>query len=343
MPFEVKEILEKVMATVNVPVGIHAHNDCECAVANSITAIKAGATQVQGTINGYGERSGNANLISIIPNLVFKMGHEVIPKENVKGLTELSHYVSEIANLAHNPSQPYVGRSAFAHKAGIHVNALLKNPETYEHLPPDLVGNTRRVLVSELSGMSNLLYKAEELNLDVSHTTEKTKKILEEIKELEHRGFQFEGAEASFELLLRKAFNGYEEPFELQNFRIIMEAKEDHQVICDATIKVKVGDQIVHTAADGNGPVNALDNALRKALEDFYPGVSDMKLSDYKVRVLDGSLGTSALVRVLIESREGTNSWGTVGVSENIIEASWQALIDSIAYRILMKKKEEAN
>ncbi len=341
LPLEVQEIVKAVTEKTRVPVGIHTHNDGELAVANSLVAVQAGAVQVQGTINGYGERCGNANLCSIIPNLVYKLGCECLPPEKLTGLTELSRYVSELANLSPNPHQPYVGNSAFAHKAGIHVSALLKNPETYEHIRPETVGNVRRVLVSELSGMSNLIYKAEELKLDVdlSRTNPETKAVLEQIKDLEHQGFQFEGAEASFELLLRKGFDGYQEPFNLETLRIILEKREDNEIYSEAIIKLRVGDQIVHTAAEGNGPVNALDNALRKALEGFYPEIREMKLADYKVRVLDANQGTSAQVRVLIETHDKHDSWGTVGVSANIIEASWQALVDSIAYGLLKLRK----
>lgn len=342
IPSEISRIVGDVIKLLKVPVGIHAHNDSELAVANSLVALEAGAVQVQGTINGYGERCGNANLCSVIPNLVFKMNCQCIPEEKVSGLTELSRYVSELANLIPNPHQPYVGNSAFAHKGGMHVSALLKNPETYEHLQPERVGNVRRVLVSELSGMSNIVYKAEELdlNLDLNHTNPETRAVLEQIKELEHQGYQFEGAEASFELLLRKGFNGYHEPFTLENLRIILEKREDTEIHSEAVIKIKVGDEIVHTAAEGNGPVNAIDNALRKALEGFYPEIRDMTLADYKVRVLDENRGTNSLVRVLIETHDKQGSWGTVGVSGNIIEASWQALVDSIAYGLLKKKNK---
>lgn len=343
MPLEVREIVSGVIEKVKVPVGIHAHNDSELAVANSLIAVQAGAVQVQGTINGYGERCGNANLCSVIPNLVFKLGCECLSEDKIDGLTELSRYVSELANLNPNPHQPYVGNSAFAHKGGIHVSALLKNPETYEHIQPEKVGNVRRVLVSELSGMSNIIYKAEELelNVDLNHTNPETRAVLEQIKDLEHQGFQFEGADASFELLLRKGFNGYHEPFNLETFRIIMEKRENNDIYSEAIIKLRVDDEIVHTAAEGNGPVNALDNALRKALEGFYPDIREMKLADYKVRVLDGNLGTGALVRVLIETHDHLDSWGTVGVSSNIIEASWQAIVDSIAYGLLKNRKDK--
>ncbi|MDA8212006.1 MAG: citramalate synthase [Clostridia bacterium] len=335
MPWEIFNIIEQVKAGVSIPLGIHAHNDGELAVANSITAVQAGATHVQGTVNGFGERCGNANLCSIIPNLVFKMGHQGIDKELLQGLTEFSRYVSELANIHPFAHQPFVGKSAFAHKGGVHVSALLKNPATYEHMEPELVGNQRRVLVSELSGVSNLVYKAGELGFDINHTNPETRKILEEIKTLEFEGFQFEGAEGSFELLMRRAFEEYQDPFCLEAFRVINEKREGNSVHSEVVIKLQVGSEVVHTAAEGNGPVHALDNALRKALEGAYPEIKNMKLTDYKVRVLQEKDGTAARVRVLIESSDGHNSWGTVGVSENIIEASWQALADSVAYGLL--------
>ena len=335
LPMEVKEIVALVVERFNIPVGIHAHNDCEMAVANSLMAVQAGAVHVQGTVNGYGERCGNANLCSIIPNLTLKCGVDTIPRENLVRLTELSRYVSEVANLSPYTHQPYVGASAFAHKGGVHVSALLKDSKSYEHIDPELVGNRRRVLVSELSGKSNLLYKYKELNLQVDQQSSEGKRILEEIKKLENQGFQFEGAEGSFELLLRKANNEYTEPFSLETLRLLVEVKGNGPPYSEAIIKMKVGDKTVHTAAEGNGPVNALDNALRKALESFYPRIKSMHLSDYKVRVLDEKDGTGAVVRVHIETGDGRRTWGTVGVSENIIEASWQALADSIAYGLL--------
>lgn len=321
-------------------VGIHAHNDAGLAVANTLMAVRAGAVQVQGTINGYGERCGNADLCAVIPNLMLKMDRRCLADDQLARLTELSRYLSELANLIPNSHQPFVGNSAFAHKGGVHVSALLKNPGTYELIDPAAVGNSRRVLVSELSGMSNILYKIEELELDVDlgRTNEQTRKVLTEIKELENQGYQFEGAEASFELLIRKAFNTYREPFTLETLRMIMEMKEDGRVHSEAVIKMRVGDRVIHTAAEGNGPVNALDNALRKALEDFYPEIRAMTLADYRVRVLDGDRGTGALVRVLIETSDHHDSWGTVGVSTNIIEASWRSLVDSIAYGLLKQK-----
>ncbi|MEW6275965.1 MAG: citramalate synthase [Bacillota bacterium] len=334
LPQEVAGIIGQLRQELNVPLGIHCHNDGELAVANTIAAVQAGATQVQGTVNGYGERCGNANLCSVIPNLTLKCGVQTIPRTSLARLTELSRYVSELANMHPVVQQPFVGASAFAHKGGLHVSAILKDPRTYEHIDPELVGNRRRVLVSELSGFSNLLYKFKELNLNVEGG-EETRRVLEKIKELEHRGYQFEGAEGSLELLLRKVCHGYREPFRLENLKVIIELKENSPVYSEAIIKLTVGDRVVHTAAEGNGPVNALDNALRKALEEFYPGIRNMQLTDYKVRVLDEKDGTGAVVRVLIETGDGQCSWGTVGVSANIIEASWQALVDSIAYGLL--------
>ncbi|OPY56891.1 MAG: 2-isopropylmalate synthase [Pelotomaculum sp. PtaU1.Bin035] len=335
LPTEIMEVVRLTRSHLNIPVGIHAHNDGEMAVANSMMAVQAGAVQVQGTINGYGERCGNANLCSLIPNLTLKCGIETIPREKLAYLTELSHFVSEVANVSPDTHKPYVGASAFTHKGGVHVSALLKDYKTYEHIDPELVGNGRRVLISELSGMSNLLYKYKEFNLQIDQQSPEGKRILEEIKQLENQGFQFEGAEGSFVILMRKAFNGYHEPFSLETLRLLTEMRENSPAYSEAIIKIKVGGQVVHTAAEGNGPVNALDNALRKALEEFYPNIRSMHLSDYKVRVLDEKDGTGATVRVHIETSNGRRSWGTVGVSQNIIEASWQALADSIAYGLL--------
>ena len=334
MTCEIYDIVAEVKKKVDIPLGIHAHNDCELAVANSLAAVKAGAVQVQGTINGFGERCGNANLCSIIPNLTFKYKIKTIPDNNIKKLAELSHYVYEIANIKPNPHQPYVGKSAFAHKGGIHVNALLKNSATYEHIAPEKVGNRRRVLVSELSGASNLFYKFQELNLKLNGQV-KEREILKKIKEMENKGYQFEAAEASFELLMRRMFNDYAEPFTLENMRIMIEMKNDEPVYSEAVIKLNIKGSKVHTAAEGNGPVNAMDNALRKALVEVYPEVKNMKLHDYKVRVLDEESATGAVVRVLIETSNGHASWNTVGVSTNLIEASWHALADGMAYGLL--------
>jgi len=334
LPLEVYEIVADVRRHVRTPLGIHTHNDAGMAVANALVAVDAGVTHVQGTVNGFGERCGNADLCVVIPNLAFKKNISTLPPQNLAQLTDLSRYVYEVANIHPDPRQPYVGSSAFAHKGGVHVSALMKAAQTYEHIPPEAVGNKRRVLVSELSGLSNLMYKYRELNLGLERSSEETRKLLAEIKELEHQGFQFESAEGSFELLLRRAYNGYEEPFFLENLRTIVEIREG-KMYTEAIIKLRVKDQVVHTAAEGNGPVNAIDNALRKALEEFYPAIKKMKLNDYKVRVLNEKAGTGAVVRVLIETGDGKHSWSTVGVSSNIIEASWQALADSFAYGLL--------
>ncbi len=338
MPWEVAAIIDQVKTRINAPLGIHTHNDSACAVSNSLMAVQQGCVQVQGTINGYGERCGNADLITIIPNLELKMNKKCLPGGRLKRLTEVSHYIAEVANMPSSNSQPFVGRGAFAHKGGIHVNALLKDSLTYEHIDPGQVGNHRRVLVSELSGLSNLLYKARELNLDVNRYDAETRKVIKQIKELENEGFQFEGADASLELLLRKAFGQYEEFYQLKNLKVIMEKNETGEIVSEAIVKLSIGDEIVHTAAEGDGPVNALDNSLRKALNEAYPEINEMHLRDYKVRVLNGNDGTAAKVRVLIESANQYDKWSTVGVSENIIEASWQALVDSINY-LMMKKQ----
>ncbi|HBT20584.1 MAG TPA: citramalate synthase [Peptococcaceae bacterium] len=342
LPHEVEEIVGAVVSELSTPVGIHTHNDGELAVANSIMAVRAGAVQVQGTINGYGERCGNCNLCSVIPNLQLKGGYQCIPEDKLKMLTEVALYVSEVANQVLPNNQPFVGRSAFAHKGGIHASAILKDGQTYEHIPPEKVGNKRRVIVSELSGASNLKYKAKEMGIDLDALNGHTRKIVEKIKQLEHEGFQFESAEGSLELLLRKALKEYVQSFVLDSFRLIIEKQGDKESTSEAVMKLKVGDEIVHTAAEGNGPVNALDNCLRKALEEFYPFIKNVHLTDYKVRVLDEKDGTAAKVRVFIETRDATSSWTTVGVSENIIEASWQALMDSIDYALLKYQKEQS-
>lgn len=336
MPFELEWIIAQVKEKIHTPLGIHTHNDSEMAVANSILAVKMGIRHVQGTINGYGERCGNANLCSIIPNLQIKMGLKCISPEQLTTLRQTSRFVSEIANLKHWEHQPFVGDSAFAHKGGIHVSAIRKNKLTYEHIDPELVGNHQRILISELSGRSNILSKAAEYNIDLTADRPEVQKMVKNLKELEHEGFQFEGAEGSFELLMRKVLGTYNRFFDLVGFRVIVERREgDEQTRSEATIKVKVKGIVEHTASDGNGPVNALDNALRKALEEFYPDLKEVNLIDYKVRILEGKKGTGAKTRVLIESSDLENKWGTVGVSDNIIEASWQALVDSIEYKLL--------
>jgi 2-isopropylmalate synthase len=342
MPWELRDIFARVQQEIRVPLGIHAHNDSEMAVANSIIAVELGAVQVQGTINGFGERCGNANLCSILPNLKIKMKVDCISDEQIGNLKEVSRFVTEIANLSPNKHQPYVGDSAFAHKGGIHVHAVQKNPLTYEHIRPEFVGNRQRILVSDYSGRSVLLGKANEFRVRLKKRSPKLTHLLETLKELESQGFQFEGAEGSFELLMRKAEGTHKRFFDLIGFRVIVEKRQEREdPISEATIMVRVGDHVEHTAAVGNGPVNALDHALRKALYKFYPQLKEMKLLDYKVRVLAANRGTSARVRVLIESGDGTRKWGTVGVSENIIEASWQALVDSVDYKLLQDQRKK--
>ena len=320
--------------------GIHAHNDSDLAVANSLTAVEMGAVQVQGTINGIGERCGNADLCSIMSNLCLKMGHHCLAPENLRKLRQVSRFILELANVRSNRYQPFVGRCAFTHKGGIHISAVEKNPSTYEHIDPCLVGNIRRVLISDLSGRAAIKRKAQEFGLQLSKSDPVAMQVLEELKDLENQGFQFEAAEASFELLINKTMGKSKKYFELVGFRVIdQKQSENNAPVAEATILIRVGGQLEHTAALGNGPVNALDKALRKSLEKFYPELKDMELIDYKVRVLPGLAGTAARVRVLIESTDGQDNWGTVGVSHDIIEASWQALVDSINYKMYKAEK----
>ncbi|HZG56593.1 citramalate synthase [Paenibacillus sp.] len=335
LPGEIGAIVADVVASVKTPVGIHAHNDCELGVANSLAAVQAGARQVQGTFNGVGERCGNANLVSVIPNLQLKLGYQCVTDEQLKTLTNVARYVSEIANVSMPVNQPYVGSAAFAHKGGIHVSAVLRHSKTYEHIEPELVGNRQRVLVSELAGQSNLVFKAQELNLDFNLENESTKRLIQTIKDMEHRGYQFEGADASLELLIRKAYDKQENVFTIESFKLLVEKTGDNPVASEAIVKVKVHGETVYTAAEGNGPVNALDNALRKALETYYPDIRDIHLTDYKVRVINDQDATAAKVRVLIESSDYNATWSTVGVSENVIEASWEAILDSIRYALI--------
>jgi 2-isopropylmalate synthase len=345
LPDELTEIIATVKQTLGdeVRLGVHCHNDSEVAVANSLMAVRAGVGHVQGTMNGFGERCGNANLCSIIPGLVLKMGYHCAAAENLENLTTTSRFISEIANLPHNKYQSYVGASAFAHKGGIHVSAVQRNPETYEHVRPELVGNVQRILVSDLAGKSNILAKARQFGLDLESQDPVVLDIVARLKELEARGFQFEGAEASFELLMRKATGTQRKFFDLLGFRVIdQKIREDDPPQAEATVMVRVGGQVEHTAAEGNGPVNALDNAIRKALEKFYPQLKEMSLHDYKVRVLPGMPGTGAKVRVLIESRDQREKWGTVGVSHDIIEASWQALVDGICFKLLQSERQRS-
>jgi 2-isopropylmalate synthase len=337
LTLQVEEIVGRIAACIAAPLGIHTHNDGELAVANSIAAVNRGVRMVQGTINGYGERCGNANLCSVIPNLQLKMNCDCIDPALLQHLTEASHFVDEIANMAPRTQQSFVGASAFAHKGGIHVSAILRNPLTYEHIDPALVGNHRRVLVSELAGLSNIFSKAQELGLDLEQGNPHARELIQQIKDMEHRGYQYEAADASLELLLRRGLGKYREFFTFESLKIHVDKhpRDPEAISTEATLKLRVGDRLIHTAAEGNGPVSALDNALRKALEESYPCLKEMRLVDYKVRVLDGKEGTGSTVRVLIESSDDQDVWSTVGVSENIIEASWQALTDSMNYALL--------
>ena len=335
MTFEIEKIINEVKSYTKIPLGIHAHNDCELAVANSLAAIKNGVTHIQGTFTGVGERCGNANLCSIIPNLIIKMNYQTKKKIDLTKLVSTANYISELMNIAPNPRAPYVGASAFAHKGGVHVSAVLKDSRMYEHISPSLVGAKQRVIVSDLSGQSNIKYKAKEFGVDLPENSDFAKRVVERIKKLEYDGYQFDGAEASFELLLRSETGEFSSFFKVLDAKIIVHFGENsNQTTADAVLKIQVDDQIEHTVSNGNGPVNALDQALRKALTRFYPEISTMKLVDYKVRVINESEATAAKVRVLIQSADGDEIWNTVGVSENIIYASWIALCDSINYKL---------
>lgn len=341
MPWEVARIVNEVQAALpGVQLGVHTHNDGECAVANSLVAVEQGAVHVQGTINGYGERCGNANLCSIIPDLELKMGRQCLPEGNLPDLYDAAHFVAEIANLAPDEHLAYVGKSAFAHKGGIHVAAMRRNIQSYQHIDPALVGNQMRTVVSELSGRGNVRSKAEELGLS-AEDPEKVTVVLNTIKHLEAQGFSFEAAEASVAMMLERQKPGYVPPFELIDFSATVEHRQGRGIFSEATVKVRVCDRIYHTAADGNGPVNALDVALRKALLPTYPRLAEFHLADYKVRILDGSNGTAATTRVLIDTQNGHARWSTVGASTNIIEASWLALADSVEYGLMIAKHEE--
>jgi len=332
LPWEVAQITQVVVATFpEVSIGIHAHDDGDCGVANTLAAIQQGAVHVQGTINGYGERCGNANLCTAIPDLEIKMGYQCLPEGNLQDLYDISHFVAEVANLAPDDHMPFVGQSAFAHKGGIHVAAMRRNGNSYQHIDPTLVGNQMRTVVSELSGRGNLFSKAEELKLDVQNG-EVVTRVLEEIKVLEARGFSFEAAEASVALMLHRHRSNYEPLFNLIDYSSTVEHRRGRGVFAEATVKVMVDGELLHTVAEGNGPVNALDAALRKALLPVYPQLSSFQLADYKVRILDSGSGTAATTRVLIDTQNHHKRWSTVGASPNIIEASWLALVDSIEY-----------
>ncbi|MHC4191670.1 MAG: citramalate synthase [Planctomycetota bacterium] len=334
MPDQVYEITMAVCQKFSpMVIGIHAHNDTDCATANSLAAVRAGARHVQGTINGLGERCGNANLCVVIPNLAFKMGFEVLSHEKIKTLTEVSLFIFEIGNLTPVMNMPYVGESAFAHKGGLHVDAVRKSKRAYEHITPDLVGNERRFLISELSGKSTVLAELEKAK--IAEDKELAKKILVRVQELENQGYQFEAANASFDLLVKKIMGTYKPAFELVKYHTIVEKRATGDMVTEATVKLVRPDGVTeHVVGEGDGPVNALDAALRKSLENFYPSIKDVRLIDYKVRVVNAGAGTAARVRVIIESRDKNSIWGTVGCSENIIEASWQALVDSVEYKL---------
>ena len=333
LPHEVYEITKTVCAEISpVVVGIHTHNDSDCATANCLAAVRAGARHVQGTMNGLGERCGNANLCTVIPDLAFKMGFVVLSPEKIRTLTEVSRFIFEIGNLTPVMNMPYVGGSAFAHKAGLHVDALRKDKRAYEHINPELIGNERRFLISELSGKSNILAELEKAR--IAEDKELAKKILARVQELENQGYQFEAADASFDLLVKKIMGTYKPAFELIKYHTTVEKNAIGSMVTEATVKLKVGGKVEHVVGEGDGPVNALDAALRKSLERFYPGIKDVHLIDYKVRVVNARAGTAARVRVIIQSRDKESIWGTVGCSENIIEASWQALTDSVEYKL---------
>jgi len=338
LPDEILAITQAVCQRLGqVEIGIHTHNDTDCANANSLAAVRAGARQVQGTINGLGERCGNANLCSVIPNLAFKMGFEVLDQEKIRALTEISRFVFEISNVTPVMNMPYVGESAFAHKAGLHVDGLRKSKQAYEHIDPQGVGNERRFLISELSGKSNVLAELEKAR--ISNDKELARKILMRVQDLENEGYQFEAADASFNLLVMKEMGSFTPSFDLVKYHVNVEKRRSGEIVTEATVKLRVGDAIEHVVGEGDGPVNALDAALRKSLESFYPNLKHMQLFDYKVRVVNAKAGTAARVRVVIESRDRESIWGTVGVSENIIEASWLALVDSVEYKLYKDRR----
>jgi len=334
LPNEVASITASARAKLKTRLGIHTHNDIGLGVANALAAILAGATHAQGTINGYGERTGNCNLTTLVPNLAFKMQMRCLPEASLRKFKELSLYVDQIANVRHDPRHPWVGSTAFAHKGGMHVNAVQKVARSFEHIDPGVVGNRRRVLVSDLAGRSNVVMKAQELGFEISNDTPELKTILARIKELEHLGYEFEAAEASLALLIRKILRHQDPPFRVEAYHVSMR-RDGLESVVEATVKIRVGDQVAHTVAEGDGPVNALDSALRRALVQFFPQIKKVRLTDYKVRILDSITGTAATTRVLIESSDGRKEWGTVGVNENIIEASLHAVVDSMEYWLL--------
>ena len=346
LPVDIFATVSTVTNAMEVDIGIHCHNDSDVAVANTLAAVQAGASHVQGTINGYGERSGNANLLSVIANLKLKLGMDVVTDDQLELLTEIHRFTSEMANMPRNRYQPYVGESAFTNKGGLHASAVAKVEESYQHIDPSLVGNLKHIVVSELAGRSNIAIKLQEEGLSADVPKERLGDLLKIVKERENRGFQYEGAEASFRLLVHRSLPEYQSPFELVDFMVVMEKRrrqgqrnaEDEDSLCEAMVKVSVGGEVKHTVAEGNGPVNALDQALRKGLLEFYPSLENVELTDYKVRVVSqGPGGTGAVVRVLVESTDGNSNWATIGASTNIIEASWQALADSLEYALLQR------
>ena len=342
LPHEISDITAAVARVIPVTLGIHSHNDAEMAVANSIEAVRAGATHVQGTINGFGERCGNANLCSIIPCLKLKMGAEFSQFGKLKELTDLSRFVDSLLNVAHDRRLAYVGTSAFAHKAGMHVNAVEKNPESFEHVKPEEVGNERRILISELAGGSNVLLKAVQMGVEISRSSPQVKEVLHHLEQLEKKGYEFEGADASFKILIQKVLKKHRPFFDLLGFRVIVEKRgKSEPPRSEAIVKLKVNNDVEHRVAEGDGPVNALDNALRLALTKFYPAVAKVALTDYHVRIIDPKEATAAKTRVIIESTDGEDSWGTVGVSENIIEASWEALVDSVEFKLFKDEEKK--
>ena len=341
MPGEVGRITAEIRKALSCAIGIHTHNDCGVGVANALAAVEQGASQVQGTMNGYGERTGNCNLTSLIPCLALKMGIDCIPKDNVRRLRELSLFIDDLANVRHDIRQPFVGATAFAHKGGIHVNAVEKVARSYEHIEPEAVGNRRRVLVSELSGRSNVFIKAHELGIHLPKDSPEASDILQQLKQLEHAGYEFEAADASFHILVQKLLKRHKPFFTLLAYRVIMDRHGEDGSIVEASVKLDVSGKVVHTVAEGDGPVNALDKALRAALMKFYPSIAAVQLVDYKVRILDSQAGTAARTRVIIESTDGTDIWGTVGVHDNLIEASWEALVDSVEYKLFKDEQRK--
>lgn len=340
LPDDIAGITRLVRESFNTPLGIHTHNDGECGVANSLAGVTAGAEHVQGTMNGFGERCGNANLCSIIPNLVLKMGYDCLVEDGLVQLKDVSDLVYELANHRPDTKAAFVGGSAFAHKAGMHVDGVRKNPASFEHINPATVGNDRRILISELSGTSNVFLKAVEMGLQLHRDSPELKDVRAELERQEQEGYAFEAAEASFQLLMRKVLNEFSSGFELDGFRVIVEKRhQDEPCVSEATIRIRVGDQLAHTVGEGPGPVDALNQAMRRALTQFHPGIAEVELTDFRVRILDPEEHTAAKTRVLIESTDGKKSWGTVGVSENIIEASWEALVDSVEYKLYLDQK----